>query len=128
MDGRFAARRPPTITSLSTRTRRLAAAAIPALLIGVLSGTNSDPPHDSGLIACRYPLTTQDVPATAYPKIRAEFAGSRWPDLRTAGTAYADLAIALPTARDTDGYQTVWFYQRLSATCAKHGQPPNSST
>ena len=131
MSDRFAAHRPPTITSLSTRTRRLAigaAAVIPALLICVLGGTHSDPPHDSGLVACRYPLTTQDVPATAYSKIRAEFAGSRWPDLRTAGTAYADLAIALPTARGTDGYQTVWFYQRLSATCAKHGRPTNSST
>jgi hypothetical protein len=131
MYGRFASHRPPTITSLSTRTRRLAigaAAAIPVLLIGVLGGTHSDPPRDSGLVACRYPLTTQDVPTTAYPKIRAEFAGSRWPDLRSAGTAYADLAIALPAARGTDGYQTVWFYQRLSATCAKHGRPPNSST
>jgi hypothetical protein len=66
-------------------------------------------------------LSTQDVPATDYPKIRAQFAGSRWPDLRNAGTAYVDLAIALRTARGTDGYETVWFYQRLSAACAKHG-------
>ena len=63
-------------------------------------------------------LATQDVPAADYPVLRAEFAGSRWPDLRTAGTAYIDLA---------DGYQTVWSYQRLSATCAKHGQPLNGS-
>ena len=49
-------------------------------------------------------------------------AGSRFPDLRTAGTAYVDLAVALLTARGTDGYQTVWFYQRLSAACAKHGR------
>ena len=67
-------------------------------------------------------MSTQDVPAADYPKIRAEFAGSRWPDLRTAGTAYVDLAVALHTARGTDGYQTVWFYQRLSAACAKHSQ------
>ena len=92
------------------------------------STTHTDSPKDSGLLACAYPLTTQDVPATAYPKIRAEFAGSRWPDLRTAGTAYVDLAIALRTAAGTDGYQTVWFYQRLSAACAKHGQPLNGST
>jgi hypothetical protein len=105
-----------------------AAAAIPALLIAMLGSTHSPPPHDSGLVACRYPLTTRDVPAAAYPKIRAEFADSRWPDLRTAGTAYVDLAIALRTARGTDGYQTVWFTQRLSATCAKHGQPLNGST
>jgi hypothetical protein len=98
------------------------AAVIPALLIGVLGSTHSGAPHDSGLAACAYPLSTQDVPATDYPKIRAQFAGSRWPDLRTAGTAYVDLAVALRTARGTDGYQTVWFYQRLSAACAQHSQ------
>jgi hypothetical protein len=65
-------------------------------------------------------LSTQDVPATDYPKIRAEFAGSRWPDLRTAGTANVDLAMQLLTARGTDSYETVWFYQRLSAACAQH--------
>jgi hypothetical protein len=96
--------------------------------IGVLGSTHPDPPHDSGLVACRYPLTTHNVPAASYPKIRAEFAGSRWPDLRAAGTAYVDLAIAMRTARGTDGYQTVWFTQRLSATCAKHGQPLDGST
>ena len=130
MFDRLAAHRPPTIRNLSTRTRRStigAAALMPALLIGVLGSTHSGAPHDSGLVACAYPLSTQDVPATDYPKIRAEFAGSRWPDLRTAGTAYVDLAVALRTARGTDGYQTVWFYQRLSAACAKHGAM-NSST
>jgi hypothetical protein len=45
-----------------------------------------------------------------------------WPDLRNAGTAYVDLALALPHARYTDGYETVWFYQRLSAACARHRQ------
>ncbi len=88
----------------------------------MLGSTHSDPPRESGLVACTYPLSTQDVPAAAYPKIRAQFAGSRWPDLRNAGTAYIDLAVQLPTARGTDGYQTVWFYQRLSAACAKHSQ------
>ena len=93
---------------------------IPALLLGALGGTASAAPHDSGLVACAYPLATHDVPAAAYPTLRAEFAGSRFADLRTAGTAYVDLAVALRTARGTDGYQTVWFYQRLSAACAKH--------
>lgn len=117
---------PPTIRNLSTRMRRVTigvAAAIPVLLIGVPGSAHTDSPHDSGLVACRYPLATQDVPAADYSKIRAEFAGSRWPDLRNAGTAYVDLAVALRTAQGTDGYQTVWFYQRLSVTCAKHGQP-----
>jgi hypothetical protein len=125
MFDRLAAHRPPTIRNLSPRTRRLTigtAAVIPALLIGVLASTHSDAPHDSGLVACTYPLSTQDVPAADYQKIRAQFAGSRWPDLRNAGTAYVDLAMQLPAAQYTDGYQTVSFYQRLSAACAKHGQ------
>jgi hypothetical protein len=120
----FAARRPPTIRNLSTRTRRFsigAAAVVPALLVGVLGGTHSDVPRDSGLVACGYPLSTQSVPAADYQKIRAEFASSRWPDLRNAGTAYVDLATQLLSAPSSDGYETVWFYQRLSAACAKHG-------
>ena len=123
MSDRLAAHRPPAHRNLSTRPRRAAigaAAVIPALLIGVLASTGSTAPRDSGLIACAYPLATQDVPAAEYPKLRAEFAGSRFADLRTAGTAYVDLDTALLTARGTDGYQTVWFYQRLSAACAKH--------
>ena len=123
MSDRLAARRPPTITNLSARTRRAAigtAAVIPALLISLFASTASAAPQDSGLVACAYPLATQDVPAAEYPKLRAEFAGSRFADVRTAGTAYVDLAVALHTAGGTDGYETVWFYQRLSADCAKH--------
>jgi hypothetical protein len=123
MSDRLAAHRPPMLRILSTTRGRAAigaAAVIPALLIGVLAGTASAAPQDSGLVACAYPLATQDVPAAEYRKLRAEFAGSRFPDLRTAGTAYVDLAVALLTARGTDGYETVWFYQRLSAACAKH--------
>jgi hypothetical protein len=51
-------------------------------------------------------LSTQEVPAADYPKIRARFAGSRWPDLGNAGTAHVDLATQVPHARYTDGYQT----------------------
>jgi hypothetical protein len=119
----LAAYRPPSLRNPSTRTRHAAigaAAAIPALLLGVLGSTHSGTPRDSGLVACAYPWATQDVPAAEYRKLRAEFAGSRFPDLRTAGTAYIDLAVALLTARGTDGYETVWFHQRLSAACAKH--------
>ena len=125
MFDRLAAHRPPTIRNLSPRTRRFTigtAAVIPALLIIVLGSTHSAAPQDSGLVACTYPLSAQDVPVADYQKIRAQFAGSRWPDLRTAGTAYVDLAVQLLNARGTDGYQTVWFYQRLSAACIKHGQ------
>ena len=125
MFDRLAAHRPPTITNLSPRTRRGAigaVAVIPALLIGVLASTGSGAPKDSGLVACAYPLATQPVSATEYTTLRAEFAGSRYPDLRTTGTAYVDLAVQLLTARGTDGYETVWFYQRLSGACAKHAQ------
>jgi hypothetical protein len=131
MFDRLAAHLPPVIKNPSARARHYTistAAVIPVVLIGVLGSTHPGAPHDSGLVACAYPLSTQDVPATDYPKIRAEFAGSRWPDLRTAGTAYVDLAVALLTARGTDGYQTVWFYQRLSAACAEHGRPLNGTT
>ena len=123
MSDRLAAHRPPTIRNLSARTRRFAiGAAIPAVLIGVLGSTHSNAPKDSGLVACAYPLTTQDVPATAYRHLRAEFAGSRWPDLRAAGTAYVDLAIKLLRPQYTDGYETVSRYQRLAAACSKHGR------
>ena len=122
MSDRLAAPRPPALRNPPTRTRLAAAAAIPALLLGVLGSTHAGPPRDSGLVACAYPWATQNVPAAEYSKLRAEFAGSRFPDLRTAGTAYADLAVALLTARGTDGYQTVWFHQRLSAACARHGR------
>ena len=105
MSDRLAACRPPTITNLSPRTRRAAigtAAVIPALLISLFASTASAAPQDSGLVACAYPLATQDVPAAEYPKLRAEFAGSRFPDLRNAGTAYVDLAVQLLTVRGTD--------------------------
>ena len=126
MSDSFAARRPPAIRNLSARMRRLsigAAAVVPALLIGVLGSTHSGAPRDSGLVASGYPLTTQSVSAADYQKIRAEFAASRWPDLRSAGTAYVDLAAQLLNKpSSSDGYETVWFYQRLSDACAKHGQ------
>ena len=125
MFDRFAARLPSASKNLSTRTRCFsigAIAVIPALLIGVLGSAHPPAPRDSGLVACTYPLSTQDVPAADYRKIRAQFAGSRWADLRNAGTAYVDLAMQLSEARYTTGYQTVWFYQRLSAACAEHGQ------
>ena len=64
-------------------------------------------PADSGLAGCTSLSATHHVSAADYPKIRAQFAGSHWPDLRTAGTAYADLVVQLRTARGTDGYDTV---------------------
>ncbi len=87
---------------------------------GPFGSTHPAAPPGSGLAACAYPLSTRDVTAAEYQQIRAQFAGSLWPDVRTAGTDYVDLALELLSARGTDGYETVWFYQRLSAACAQH--------
>ena len=94
----------------------------------MLGSVHPGTPPDSGLAGCAALSSTHHATATGYPKIRAQFAGSRWPDLRTAGTAYADLAAQLRTARGTDGYQAVWFYQQLSAACARHGRALNPRT
>lgn len=75
---------------------------------------------DSGLAGCAALLGAHQVPAKDYRKIRSQFAGSRWPGLRTAGMSYVDLVVRLQTAR-TDGYEAVCFYQRLSAACARRG-------
>ena len=75
---------------------------------------------DRGIVGCAALLGPHQAAARNYPKIRSQFARSHWPDLRAAGVAYAELAVQLHTAR-ADGYQTVWFYQRLSLACARHG-------
>ena len=127
----LAAHWPPPIRKISTRTRRGTigvAIVTPVLLIGVLGSFHRGAPADSGPAGCTSLSSTHHIAAIDYPKIRAQFAGSRWPDLRTAGTAYVDLAMQLRTARYTDGYETVWFFQRLSAACAKHGRALNAST
>jgi hypothetical protein len=80
-----------------------------------------------GIAGCTALLGGHQPAASDYPRIRAQFARSQWPDLRIAGTSYVDLAVKLRTAR-SDGYETVWFYQRLSAACTRHGwkEPPAS--
>jgi hypothetical protein len=64
MSDHLASHWPSMIRNLSPRTRRITigtAAVIPALLIGVLGSTHPGAPRDSGLVACAYPLSTQDV-------------------------------------------------------------------
>jgi|SRR5262245_29766291 len=114
---------PPAINAVLTRTRRWAvgAAAMP-LLFGVLGGARPALSPDSGLAGCTALSGTHPVAATGWPAIGTYFVDSRWPDLRNAGTAYVALATALLHARNTDGYESVWFYERLSAACAKHGR------
>ena len=43
-------------------------------------------------------------------------------DLRVSGLAYVEIATKLLETHAYGG-ETVWFHQRLSAACAKHGQP-----
>jgi hypothetical protein len=77
---------------------------------------------DCGLAACTSLSAGQPGAASDYPKIAAQFTGSRWPNLRLSGLAYVEIATQL-LATHAYGGETVWFYQRLSATCAKHGRP-----
>lgn len=93
---------------------------VPLLLIGALGSLQPGAPPDSGLAGCTSLSSAHYVAASDYPKIRTQFAGSRWADLRTVGTAYTDLAMQLLRTVASDGYETVWFYQRLSAACGKH--------
>ena len=62
---------------------------------GVLGGTRPALSPDSGLAACSSVLSAHQVAARDYPKIAAQFAGSRWPDLRISGLAYVEIATKL---------------------------------
>jgi hypothetical protein len=121
MFDRLAAQGPPVINTLSTRTRRWAIglAAMP-LLLGVFGCGRPALSPDSGLSGCTALAGTHQLAAADYPAIGAHFAGSRWPDLRFSGMAYVEIATKLLTTHDYGG-ETAWFYQRLSAACAKHG-------
>ena len=101
----------------------IGAAVCGAVILAVMLGAvRPRAPADSGVAGCAALSSGHQVAAADYPKIRSQFAGSQWPDLRAAGTSYVDLAVKLRTARNTDGYETVSFYQRLSITCARHDQ------
>jgi uncharacterized protein YceK len=92
---------------------------------GGLGGTRSALPPDSGLAGCSSVLGGHQVAASDYPKIAAQFTGSRWPDLRSSGLAYVEIATRLH-ATHAYGGETVWFIERLAAACAKHGPAGNS--
>ena len=117
------AQRPPVASALVAPTRRwaIAMAAVP-LLAGVASSADPATPADSGLAACTALSGTHQVAASDYPKISAQFAGSRWPGLGISGLAYVEIATRLLTTAAYGG-ETAWFYQRLAAACAKHGRP-----
>jgi hypothetical protein len=116
---------PPPLSFLSARRRRYAVGAAvvaPLVLIGMLSHVHPGKPPDRGIAACASLSGPNQAGTPDFRRLGAQFAASRWPDLRANGTAYADLAIRLRTARGTDGSEAVWFYERLSDACAKHGQ------
>ena len=86
----------------------------------VRGGTRSAESPDSGLAACSSVLGAQEVAARDYPKIAAQFTGSRWPDLRVSGLAYVEIATKLRSMHAYGG-ETVWFIERLATACAQHG-------
>jgi len=98
-------------------------------------GTSSSPgststgrPGDaaaSGIGGCTALLEARRAASRDYPRIRSQFARSRWPDVRAAGVSYVELIVKLQDG-GADGYETVWFYQRLSRACARHGWKPVS--
>ncbi|HEY2128198.1 MAG TPA: hypothetical protein VGH77_13535 [Streptosporangiaceae bacterium] len=92
---------------------------------GGLGGTRPALSPDSGLAGCSSVLGAHQVAASEYPKIAAQFAGSRWPDLRISGLAYVEIATRLH-ATHAYGGETAWFIERLAAACAKHGPAGNS--
>ena len=112
---------PPVINPPSTRTRRWAIGLAVPLLLGALGSGRPALSPDSGLAGCAALAGTHQVAASDYPAIGAQFGGSRWPDLRFSGMAYVEIATKL-LATHAYGGETAWFYQRLSAACAKHGR------
>jgi spore maturation protein SpmB len=115
------ARRGRRVAAAATRRGVIGAAVCGAVILTVMLGTvRPRAPADSSAAGCTALLSGHQIAAADYPRIRAEFAASRWPDLRAAGTSYVDLAVKLRTERNIDGYLAVWFYQRLSIACGRH--------
>jgi hypothetical protein len=93
-----------------------------ALLAGVAGSAYPAARADSGLAGCTALSGAHPVAAADWLAIGAQFADSHWPGLRISGLAYVEIATRLPTEHAYGG-ETAWFYQRLSAACAKHGRP-----
>jgi hypothetical protein len=106
------------------RSYAVVAAICCALVVNVTTGSpRSLPSARTGAAGCgALSSAGHQTAAPDYRKIRTLFAQSQWPDLRLAGTAYVDLAARLTVTPGTDGYEAVWFSQRLSAACARHGR------
>jgi hypothetical protein len=123
MSHRLTAHRPSAINAARTHTRRwvIGVAAVP-ILAGVLGGAHPAASTDSGMAGCTGLSGVHPVAAADWPTIGAQFARSRWPNLRISGVAYVEIATRLLTEHAYGG-ETTWFYERLSSACAKHGRP-----
>ena len=77
---------------------------------------------DGGLAGCASLSGGHEVAISDYPKLADLFDSSRWPDLRISGLAWVEIVTKQHNMHAYGG-ETVWFYQRLSAACATHGQP-----
>ena len=125
--------------TLSARARNYAiggALCVAVVVILAMLGTiRPGGPSSTGTAGCAALSDPHQVSPLRYQRIRAQFSGAQWSDLRLAGTSYIDLLVALRRARGTDEYEAVWFYQRLARACARHakktlmpGQPAGGAT
>jgi hypothetical protein len=113
---------PRAIEALPAHTRRWAiAVAVVPVLVGVAGTAGPAHPRDSGLAGCTALSGARQLTASDYEKIGVQFAGSRWPDLRFSGVAYAEIAVTLLNSHAYGG-ETVWFYERLADACTAHGR------
>jgi len=99
-----------TIGALSACARwcSIGAATVALVLLTVMPATGRQGASaDSGISACRALSGAHHVAAADYPRIRAQFASSRRPDLQAAGTAYLDLLAKLRNAIAGSGYYLI---------------------
>ena len=76
---------------------------------------------DDGIAGCTALLGGHQPAASDYPRIRAQFAAHNG---RTCTSPARIMSILSSSCglRGLTGIETVWFYQRLSAACTRHGR------
>lgn len=130
----------------------LAIVGVACILVGggifaMLYFSNVGPFKDSGLAMCESIRDGQDAGSASdsdsplteaeYLELRAQFANSRYADIRDAGTRFVDLVWQLSSVDDDDSLgaallfagQIMEAYSALSGACAAHGVviPPLSA-
>ena len=118
-----------SVSAPSGTSARYAPAAIGSAELGEIAqvkraivwraGSREPMSSDSGLAGCAAVAGADQID---YRQMAAQFASSRWQDLRISGLAWVEI-VTKQRSMHAYGGETVWFYQRLSAACAKHGQP-----